>query len=126
MNVLLSIKPEYSEKIFDGKKTFEFRKTNIKEDVEEVWVYESRPTQKIVGKFKVKVVLCDAPARLWKQCNGSGGISRSDFDQYFKGKSIGYAFKISNAERFESAIEPKEIFSKFYPPQNLMYFEFAD
>ena len=49
MNVLLSIKPEFAFKIFDGTKKYEFRKSIFKKPgVKKVIVYASSPT----GKFE--------------------------------------------------------------------------
>ena len=54
MTVLLSIKPEFAEKIFDGTKKFEFRKSIFKNtDVQTVIVYASSPVQQVIGEFTI-------------------------------------------------------------------------
>ena len=45
MKVLLSIKPEFANKIFEGTKRFEFRKSIFKKEVKTVVVYASSPLQ---------------------------------------------------------------------------------
>ena len=58
--VLLSIKPEFAEKIFDGTKKFEFRKTIFKNNnVQKVIVYASSPVQKVIGEFSIEDILND-------------------------------------------------------------------
>ena len=53
MKVVLSIKPEFANKIFDGSKKFEFRKVIFKnEKIKTVIVYASSPVQKVIGGFK--------------------------------------------------------------------------
>jgi predicted transcriptional regulator len=58
MKVLLSIKPEFAEKIFDGSKRFEFRRNVFKNrDVRTVVVYASSPISKVVGEFDIEMVI---------------------------------------------------------------------
>ena len=57
MNVLLSIRPKYVEEIIKGNKRYEFRKSIFKKNVEEVWIYATSPTKKIVGTFSVSFFL---------------------------------------------------------------------
>ena len=55
MKILLSIKPEFVEEIFSGRKKFEYRKaifTNKK--VTSVIVYSTMPVGKIVGEFTIE------------------------------------------------------------------------
>ena len=66
MNVILSIKPEFVEKIFSGEKQYEYRKILFKQKVDTVYIYASRPICKIVGEFKIDEILCDKPENIWK------------------------------------------------------------
>ena len=55
MKILLSIKPEFVEEIFSGRKKFEYRKaifTNKK--VTSAIVYSTMPVGKIVGEFTIE------------------------------------------------------------------------
>ena len=55
MRVLLSIKPEFVEKIFSGEKLYEYRKAMFKNvNVSSVVIYSTMPVGKIVGEFKFK------------------------------------------------------------------------
>ena len=47
MKALLSIKPEFAEAIFNGKKRFEYRKVIFKKEVKYIQVYVT----KTVGKL---------------------------------------------------------------------------
>ena len=44
MNVILSIKPEFVEKIFSGEKQYEYRKILFKQKVDTVYIYACRRT----------------------------------------------------------------------------------
>ena len=48
--LLLSIKPEYVEKILQGEKKFEYRKRLAKEDVSYIYVYSTAPSMKVVSR----------------------------------------------------------------------------
>ena len=57
MNVILSIKPEFVEKIFSGEKQYEYRKILFKQKADTVYIYASRPISKIIGEFKIDEIL---------------------------------------------------------------------
>ena len=52
--VLLSIKPEFADKIFNGTKKYEFRRSIFKENIKIIVVYVSYPVQEIVGEFEIE------------------------------------------------------------------------
>ena len=55
MKVLLSIKPQFVEEIFSGKKRFEYRKSIFKRDnIKSVIIYCTMPVGKIVGEFEIE------------------------------------------------------------------------
>ena len=84
MNVILSIKPEFVEKIFSGEKQYEYRKILFKQKVDTVYIYASRPISKIVGEFKIDEILCDTPENIWKETKRQSGVTRNFFDKYYK------------------------------------------
>ena len=66
MKVVLSIKPEFAYKIFDGSKKFEFRKSIFKnEKVTSVIVYASSPVQQVIGEFEIEDILNYDLQTLW-------------------------------------------------------------
>jgi len=55
MNVLLSVKPKYTEKILEGEKKYEFRRAIFKkQNIEKVYIYSSSPVSKIVAAFDIE------------------------------------------------------------------------
>ena len=54
MKVLLSIKPEFVQEIFTGKKKYEYRKAIFTRSVDKVVVYSTKPVGMIVGEFTVE------------------------------------------------------------------------
>jgi predicted transcriptional regulator len=74
MKVLLSIKPEYANKIFDGSKKFEFRRTIFKESsVKTIVVYASSPVKRIIGEFEIENILLEDLDILWKKTKKFAG-----------------------------------------------------
>ena len=67
MRVLLSIKPEFAEKILNGSKRYEFRKQGFSKPVDMVILYATKPVGKIVGEFKLKKVHEGMLEQIWRQ-----------------------------------------------------------
>jgi len=121
MKVLMSIKPEFANKIFAGEKRFEFRRAIFKnKDIEKVLVYASSPVQKVIGEFEIDDILDYDIETLWSETSQASGISKQYFDQYFKGKEQGYAIKIKNIRKYQKPLCIKEDFN-IIPPQSFAY-----
>lgn len=121
MKVLLSIKPEFAFKIFDGTKKFEFRKTIFKNKaVKTVVVYASSPIQKVIGEFEIEKILNYDLETLWSLTQNDSGISEDFFYEYFGDKERGYAIEIKNTKKYSS---PKNLQKEFniFPPQSFAY-----
>lgn len=102
MKVLLSIKPEFAEKIFNGTKKYEFRKSIFKNtDVDTIVVYASSPAKVVLGEFRIDRVLSGGVDEIWRQTCHASGISEDFYREYFKGKATAYAIKIGNVTRFD-------------------------
>ena len=118
--LLLSIKPEYVEKILQGEKKFEYRKRLAKEDVSYIYVYSTAPSMKVVASVHIEGHLSDSPTALWEKTKAAAGISRAKFRDYFRGCKTAYAYKLGKVEVFES---PKNLsdFGVAAAPQSFVY-----
>jgi predicted transcriptional regulator len=121
MSVLLSIKPEFAEKIFSGEKRFEFRRVMPTQAVERVIVYASSPVCRLIGEFKVRRVVTASPAELWRLTRLYAGISKSYFDVYFTGRDQAHAFEVETSLRYEMPIDPRRVLRTFRAPQSFVY-----
>ncbi len=102
MKVLLSIKPEFAEKIFNGTKKYEFRKSIFKnKDVDTIVVYVSSPLQYVFGEFMIAGILNDNVDRIWEQTHDVSGISESFYRMYFAHKTNAYAIKIGHVTKYK-------------------------
>jgi len=121
MRVLLSIKPEFALKIFDGSKRYEYRRAIFKnQEVSKVIVYASDPIKQIIGEFEIEDILHEEPQSLWVKTKHHAGISEKRFFDYFTNKSKGYAIKVKET-RMYSAPVPLNSFMVSSPPQSFMY-----
>lgn len=121
MKVILSIKPEFANKIFEGTKKYEFRRTIFKNpDVKKVVVYSSSPVKKIIGEFEIEKIISHELETLWNKTKKHSGISKSFFFEYFADKEQGFAIKIKNTKLYR---KPKCIREDYnlLPPQSFLY-----
>jgi len=121
MKVLLSIKPEFAFKIFDGEKKFEFRKVIFKNpDIRTVVVYASSPVQQVIGEFEIDDILSSSPNEIWELTKKYSGISEIYFHEYFENRLVAHAIKIKNTKKYKRPLSLKDDF-KVLPPQSYMY-----
>lgn len=121
MRVLLSIKPEFAERIFDGSKRYEFRRAIFKNpDIKIVVVYASLPVQLVIGEFEIETILSDAPENLWEKTQEFSGISEEFFFNYFSERTVGFAIKVKKARRYQ---RPRCLRKSYNvsPPQSFCY-----
>ena len=123
MRVLLSIKPEFAEKIFAGTKKYEFRRSIFRNpEVKTVVVYASSPVQKVIGEFEIETIINAELQALWKQTKEYAGIGEEFFFSYFTNKESGYAIQIKKAIKYKKVLCLREDFNAT-PPQSFMYLD---
>lgn len=121
MKVLLSIKPEYVEKIFSKEKKYEFRKSIFKNpNIKSIIIYSSSPVKKVVGEFEIENIIQDTPKNLWNLDPKNTGISEEKFYKYFENKEKGYAIKIGKLIKYKK-VKNLEDFSIKSAPQSFVY-----
>lgn len=123
--LLISIKPKYVEKIFNGIKTIELRRKlpNVKKGTI-VLIYASSPTKAIIGLGVVDQVVSDHPQSLWRVVKYSAGVTRQEFDRYYEDASLGVGIHLSEISRLPKPFnldQVRELWPKFHPPQGYHY-----
>lgn len=121
MEVLLSIKPEFADKIFEGTKKYEFRKTVFKRSgIKKIVVYVSSPVQKVIGEFEIEDIIIDDIDALWDKTKEYSGIDKDFYNEYFKNKEQALAIKIGKVSKYQ---KPKylEDFNVSFAPQSYVY-----
>lgn len=121
-NMLISIKPEHIENIFNGSKKYEYRKIRCKQDIDKIIIYSTYPIMKVVGEAKVEKILEDSPDRIWEKTKKYSGIDLNFYQKYFKDRSKAIAYKLTNIKKYDS---PKELSSYGIKaaPQSFVYIQ---
>lgn len=118
--ILMSIKPEYVNKIFSGEKKYEYRKRICKKQIDKIIVYSSSPIQKVVGELIIKQVLYDNKNTIWNKTNLYGGISKECYDKYYKNCDNAVAYEIEKAVLYDKPKDLKD-FNIITAPQSYIY-----
>ncbi len=118
--ILLSIKPEYVERIFEGTKKYEFRKHLAQKNVSKIVIYSTFPVMRIVGEVQVKETLAMSKTLLWEITKKEAGISRSKYREYFAKSKKAYAYVLGETIVYDI---PKtlEEFGLSQAPQSFIY-----
>jgi len=128
--LLLSIRPEYAEKIFDGTKRVELRRVRPRlQNGDLVILYVSSPVKAVCGAFKVDYVVAGPPGDLWEKVRSRAGITREEFDAYFVGASKAVAIFFSEVFTLSQVITLdalRETLPDFQAPQGYQYVEEGD
>ena len=122
MKVLLSIKPEYAEKILSGEKKFEFCRVLPKNKaVKKVVIYATLPVGKVVGEFEIAEFISEPPIYLWARTAASSGISAPVFHAYFTGRAVAHAIKVGKVTKYNQYKDLVDILPSGIPPQSFCY-----
>lgn len=122
MKVLLSIKPEFAEKILLGQKHYEFRKVLPKaQGVKTVIIYATLPLGKVVGEFDIEEILSDTPKKIWSETAEFSGITKHFFNEYFNGREIAHAIKVKEVKRYPRPKELSAVLASGVAPQSFCY-----
>lgn len=121
MKVLLSIKPEFVDRIFAGTKKYEFRKSLFKRcDVSHVIIYASAPEKRVVGEFEIEDLLSGDVNIIWEKTKNFSGITKAFYDSYFQKRTTANAIQIGHLTKYE---KPKSLsdFNIKQAPQSFCY-----
>lgn len=121
-DVLISVRPQYVNRILCGEKRYEFRtRVPYANRARDVYIYSSAPVQRIVARFPLTKVLEGSPEEIWELCRYSAGIDRDGFFEYFEGGEMAYAIVIDGLQRLDPPVDPFRRFENFRPPQSFYY-----
>lgn len=102
MKILLSVKPEYIERIFDGSKGYEYRRRLAKKKIDTIILYATSPVKKVVGEVEVIGIKTEAPTTLWEHTKHLSGISREKYRKYFSGQKKANAYVLGKVYKYPS------------------------
>lgn len=124
-DVVISIRPQYSDRIMDGSKTVELRRrfpvAAPKGTI--AYIYSTSPVRAMVGMAQIKEVLKLPVAEIWRRFSDKASITRQDFDRYFDGTDHGYALLFEQVKPFSTPLTLEFLREQFgfEPPQSYLY-----
>lgn len=123
--VLVSVRPRFAEMIFSGEKTVELRRVCPKIHAGDLaLIYVSSPAKQLQGAFQVKKIVSASPSALWKKVGKKSGLSRTEFLEYFRGKTKAHALVICQVWKLPIPVCLNSLRQRkggFRPPQNFHY-----
>lgn len=124
-DVVLSIRPSYSNKILSGKKTVELRRRFpvAAPHGTLAYIYSTSPIQAIVACASISKIHKLPLDQLWKNFRQSASITKSNFYDYFQGLENGFAIEFSCVHPLSRPLPLEELRERFSfaPPQSFLY-----
>ncbi|MEK6984065.1 MAG: ASCH domain-containing protein [Nanoarchaeota archaeon] len=119
---LYSIKPQYSNLIFCGKKTIELRKKLPKTKNRLIAVYETAPTKKVIGLCEVSNYY-ELPIKKIHNFIKNAQIEKKFLLSYYKNKKQFAAIEIANYFKFKKPLNLEDFSGerKVCAPQSFYY-----
>jgi predicted transcriptional regulator len=120
--LLLAIRPEFADRILQGKKRFELRKRLPKRRFHRVYLYVSGGAG-VVGCFDVASVRTMSIDDLWRDV-GAQATNENRFYKYFRESPSGSAIEVKDPIRFRRPLylpDLKRLERKFIVPQSFIY-----
>ena len=126
--ILLSIKPEWAEKIYNGEKTIEWRKSRPRIDRNNhhtrVYIYETAPVKRITGYFTLFGTFEVDVNEMLKEMEKRGCVPAVDLAKYQGGAKEIYGWTVSPFIK-PTRLVPYRLdhFDLERPPQSWQYVE---
>jgi len=114
-DTILTIKPHFAELIAKREKNHEYRKYELRDTVERLWLYQTAPVSAITH-----VIRTDRPKRPGEVQDPSG-IGNNDFDNGLKQSKFG--FPVLGLYELKAPLKTAEMKSQYdiSPPQGYLY-----
>ena len=124
-DIIISIKPKYTDKIIQGRKTVELRRRFPSSTMRGTiaHIYSTSPVQAMVGRAEISDIVRLPVSAIWREYGSEALVEKKDFDEYFCGLEEGVVLKLENVlelPRHFSLSELRERFG-FEPPQSFLY-----
>lgn len=124
-NALISIKPEYVEKIISRSKTVEIRKRKVNlPSGSRLWIYATLPRGCIAAVAIIRDVIIDSPLAIWNLYRNQINVPEPVFHSYVNHSQTISAIRLKKIYAIQPNLTLNHIRSEiegFHPPQFLKY-----
>jgi predicted transcriptional regulator len=117
----MPIKPIYADRIVNGEKKFEYRRTMINDNLSHIIIYSSSPIKNIIAIAKVVKVHWGSPYGIWESTKYAAGITRKQYREYFKGAKNACAIELGFIYKLKIEMKPSDIDENLKVPQSYSY-----
>lgn len=125
--VLMSIKPEYANKIKSGVKTIELRRILPKVSSGDILViYETSPVQAVTAYCRIHGLVSEKLGSFWDAYKDSFYISKSSFEAYFSGKEYAGGIVLGEVTCLGKPVPIFDLMTKPHVPQSYCYLSEAE
>lgn len=126
--ILMSIKPEYAERIMNRKKSVELRRKFSTRWIDHrINIYASAPVMSLMGEARIAGVVRNKPEVIWERFHDQIGCSRAEFDNYAAGTDELYAIELDDIKRYRNRLPLTDMShllnQNLTPPQSYMTLE---
>lgn len=122
-DILISIKPQYVNKILSGCKLIELRtrKVNVPEGTK-VWIYSTLPEGEIVASGLIEKIELTSPENAWEKYSGVLCINSDDFNEYVGENNEVCLLHLNQIKELSKRLSLNHLRSEtnFHPPQFFM------
>ena len=126
--LLMSVKPEFAERIMWRKKTVEVRrKFSTRWINHRINIYASAPVMSLMGEARIAGVVLNKPEAIWDRFQNQIGCSREEFDAYAAGTDELYAIELDDVRPYRDRLPLVQISrwvnESLTPPQSYFTLE---
>lgn len=124
-DIMISIHPEYIQKILTGEKTIELRTRLIRVAPQtKIWIYSTLPQGAIVATAAFDAIYAMTPSDAWINYSHDLCLTPENYRKYTQTRDMVYLFKLVNIKQLCNSVslnELRSVYSAFQPPQFFMY-----
>lgn len=123
--LLLSIRPQFVERIFREEKRVELRRRRPRcQPGDWIAIYSTAPVMSLSGIMRVSEIRVTEPGQMWEAVEDFAGISRTDFFEYFQNTDRAVGIMIDKSICFPTTVplcDLRQRWPGFHPPQEFRY-----
>lgn len=122
--IILSIKPRFSNEIYSGNKSVELRKrlgSKFRSNAK-IYIYSSSPERKISGHAYIREIQTLPVGQIKLQYLKDACITGPAFDKYYQGHATGILIWLHGIVKYQSGVSLERLKEKgFTAPQSFCY-----